>query len=994
MLRSLKKALALSVVIAMMLSTVVAFAAVPADVKGTKYETAASALGILKIMVGDDKGNFNPDADVTRAEIAKVIVAATGIQNVVPGATKFTDVPASHWASGYVNFAAGQGIVKGTSDTTFDPEGKVTFEQAVTMIMRALGYEPAAASKGGYPVGYLTLATQYEVTDGVSGTVGQPAKRSAIAQMIYNALDVPMMIQVGYGTDVKYVESGTDDTDKEMLLTKKLKLNVWTDVHITDIDDVEKTITTEADNPYKAGTTKADDWDDEHDEYNEGTYDVVGDITLAAFEDQTVTLWANEDDEVINIVSDKDSEVVYGYIEKINGDGSADISQKQMDDDLDTISFVGNKKDYTVTTDDLTYYYNPNDKDVKKALDPNDDHTVAFLADPVHQDPNTSIGELPYDSFAKAVVQDNKVTSITILWDKDSDIDAKGIISKVDKDTITYYKDDKDDETDYDDFSADDVKKVVVIIDGQAANFSDLKAGMYFAASDIGGDTEQYIIYASTKTAKGKLGSYTYDDDAAQVKVADKWYKLANDFYYSETDDDFDEEAALNDDNNDINTTVSDIFDDLFDQDVTVVLNGAGRVVYFSGKSNYSSFYGLALENEEDDQLRVGFVKEGNYSEKTYTVSADLKIYDPNGTSIGGNNPNADSVETDPKAGLYNLADKGAYKFELNTDGKIEKMTALKASDKKTVSSFKTDEIKTTTGNIDVDKSVFLDVEKKDYLDPNSPSSAQVKDNSDEIEALDWKVVSASEDSRVENAVTFYGFYDKNAGDDVYRIVAFTHATDDLGALPVLGYVTEAPYNTTDDKVVTVNTGDKVSTIKVDKDDYTSVRSKGLILIKKTGNDTATLEENASYYYVSLSQFKTLLDGKDKTVGNTVYSYFMDALCDLYPDHKTEPASDDITVVGSGIAYENKSGLSFYRTETNGDAYLVGDTQSEIDGFIGSDVDTDSIKFASNAIVYQEQDNSDVVKSSTGSIGKGDKVYYIAVDGEIVFALFIDKGDL
>ena len=48
----------------------VAFAAVPSDVAGTKYEEAAEVLGALEIMVGDaDTGNFRPEENITRVNI-------------------------------------------------------------------------------------------------------------------------------------------------------------------------------------------------------------------------------------------------------------------------------------------------------------------------------------------------------------------------------------------------------------------------------------------------------------------------------------------------------------------------------------------------------------------------------------------------------------------------------------------------------------------------------------------------------------------------------------------------------------------------------------------------------------------------------------------------------------------------------------------------------------------------------------------------------------
>ena len=75
-------------------------------------------------------------------------------------ATGFTDIPATHWASGYVGAAAKLGVVNGVGNNKFDPEAPVKYEDAITMIVRALGYEPAAKEKGAYPFGYLLASSR------------------------------------------------------------------------------------------------------------------------------------------------------------------------------------------------------------------------------------------------------------------------------------------------------------------------------------------------------------------------------------------------------------------------------------------------------------------------------------------------------------------------------------------------------------------------------------------------------------------------------------------------------------------------------------------------------------------------------------------------------------------------------------------------------------------------------------------------------------------
>ncbi len=222
-MKNLKKVLALVVVFSMMLSTV-AFAAFPDVNEDADYANAVNTIAALGIVGGDDQGNFNPDNTITRAEFTKMICEAQAIKgDAAKGATIFTDVAADHWASGYINMAVGQNIINGMGDGTFAPESPVTYEQAIKMIVVALGYEPMAADRGGYPTGYMVVAQSTGVTKGVSAPAQtDAAKRSLIAELIYNALDVPMMEQTGFGSEKTFsIMDGTNNKERVTLLTSK-----------------------------------------------------------------------------------------------------------------------------------------------------------------------------------------------------------------------------------------------------------------------------------------------------------------------------------------------------------------------------------------------------------------------------------------------------------------------------------------------------------------------------------------------------------------------------------------------------------------------------------------------------------------------------------------------------------------------------------------------------------------------------------------------------
>lgn len=205
-MRNLKKVIALVAVFAMMVSTV-AFAQTFGDVAdGDNYYEAIETLNKLGILTGDDNDNdgvmdFRPADSITRAEITVIVARIKGQTGAVAQTnTVFTDVPSTHWASGYIAQATNQGIVNGYGDGTFGPDDKVQYQDVIKMLMETLGYKPYAAENGGYPTGYILAAQQQNVLKGViGGAEGQEATRGQVAQMTYNAIDTPLMDRYVYG---------------------------------------------------------------------------------------------------------------------------------------------------------------------------------------------------------------------------------------------------------------------------------------------------------------------------------------------------------------------------------------------------------------------------------------------------------------------------------------------------------------------------------------------------------------------------------------------------------------------------------------------------------------------------------------------------------------------------------------------------------------------------------------------------------------------------
>lgn len=166
-----------------------------------KTDEAFQRLASYEIMTKDDMGNFRPEDMVSRAEMAKILMKARNVIKL-EAAADFTDVPANHWAKNYIGNAEKFGYINGYGDGTFAPDGDVTGAQAVKMVVCLLGYEPLAQVRGGYPQGYVQIASAIGLLNDLSALeMDRPCTRESIAKMMDNALDIPLMMQTVYGAD-------------------------------------------------------------------------------------------------------------------------------------------------------------------------------------------------------------------------------------------------------------------------------------------------------------------------------------------------------------------------------------------------------------------------------------------------------------------------------------------------------------------------------------------------------------------------------------------------------------------------------------------------------------------------------------------------------------------------------------------------------------------------------------------------------------------------
>ena len=130
------------------------------DVADNYTATAIETLRLMGVLDGYSDGTFRPNAALTRAQFCKMAVYAMDGSSELgrySTVTIFPDVKPSFWASSYINMAAKKGVIAGFADGKFKPNQTVTAGQAVTILMRGLGYKDENMG-GVWPQGYMAEA--------------------------------------------------------------------------------------------------------------------------------------------------------------------------------------------------------------------------------------------------------------------------------------------------------------------------------------------------------------------------------------------------------------------------------------------------------------------------------------------------------------------------------------------------------------------------------------------------------------------------------------------------------------------------------------------------------------------------------------------------------------------------------------------------------------------------------------------------------------------
>jgi hypothetical protein len=404
----MKKVLSLVLVIAMVLSSMsFAFAGTFEDVTGD-YEDAINTLVALGVVTGYEDGTYRPEKVVTRAEMAKLMVEVLGYGDLVAGSkSNFADTQ-GHWADAYIALAAGKGIVVGDGNGNFRPDATVSYNEAITMVVRGLGYTDDCNEIAGmtWPTNFKVKAAELDLTDDVAmNSTG--ADRGGVAQLLFNALEAVLVTVNSDGDVIK-----TEDKDEEYVLLLS---------RLAEKKDIDVT---------------ADSVDEDSDDY-------LGDLVdLAPYMYENITAYLNDDDYVV-YVKDSNSVVVEGTVDSVTVE-DVEFVVEDAEDDLHTFNLD------TLDSEIVKLFYNGaeiSDADINDIEESFESIKVVGLEDDANDNGKidrvnelTGIVVLERTDIVRVdqtyVAGKAKLDGLTLPVDNDDDVDLTKITVKGDAESL------------------------------------------------------------------------------------------------------------------------------------------------------------------------------------------------------------------------------------------------------------------------------------------------------------------------------------------------------------------------------------------------------------------------------------------------------------------------------------------------------------------------------------------------------------------------------
>lgn len=159
------------------------------------YSEQIDVLSDIGVIQGTSKTEFSPEDDVTREQMAMLLFRL--MLNKTDGGktntSQFVDLYDETY-HGAISWAAAARYILGTEADKFEPTGGIMLQDAMTMLVRALGQESTQMNKG-YPWTYIDAAIKLGLDKGLEKiSYTDTLTRAETAVILYNALTAEYLV--------------------------------------------------------------------------------------------------------------------------------------------------------------------------------------------------------------------------------------------------------------------------------------------------------------------------------------------------------------------------------------------------------------------------------------------------------------------------------------------------------------------------------------------------------------------------------------------------------------------------------------------------------------------------------------------------------------------------------------------------------------------------------------------------------------------------------
>jgi len=149
---------------------------------------------------------YDSNEEVTRGIFAQAVAELLNLKDsLVDYCDKYSDVSEQTPGCREILTLSEMKFLSGYSDGTFRPDKKVLYSEVAKVIVNILGYEYKAKSYGGYPSGYMMVANELKLLNGVSGAFSSTVTFGALMKVFENSINAPVAEINGVDDEGNYI---------------------------------------------------------------------------------------------------------------------------------------------------------------------------------------------------------------------------------------------------------------------------------------------------------------------------------------------------------------------------------------------------------------------------------------------------------------------------------------------------------------------------------------------------------------------------------------------------------------------------------------------------------------------------------------------------------------------------------------------------------------------------------------------------------------------